>query len=367
MATLYEYYKGKGQNLPSVQERAKEYERLGLGPASQYFGTSSQNVAFLSKLMATPSAAPAAPGVTPAVPVDPLAIAAKTAGQTGGSLNDFSSVVGQSEEEQKHAKDTLATQFGYPSFDDFTKEVFAKPSKTTQQFYEEAYKTAGLDSLLSDISSRRQQVTEAEAKLRDNPWLSEASLRGRTGRLSEKTEAVIQNLLQDYDLRAGKVKDLVSAYSDDLGTDERIREARFNYLMKAAEEKSATAAQSKLAGYLPSYLEGKKAAQVPTAPKTITIGDTAYAFDPVTKDWTAIARNPKPVKAPAPSPKQSPTSTEEKLKTAFRKDLANRVALDRSGTREQRIRELQALYPQIEPADIARALYETYPDDYNKK
>lgn len=49
--TLYEYYKQKGQALPSISERAKLYEKLGLGPASSYHGYSWQNNLLLNKLL----------------------------------------------------------------------------------------------------------------------------------------------------------------------------------------------------------------------------------------------------------------------------------------------------------------------------
>lgn len=48
--TLYEYYTGMGQALPSIQERSKIYEQQGLGSASTYAGTYDQNVALLGKL-----------------------------------------------------------------------------------------------------------------------------------------------------------------------------------------------------------------------------------------------------------------------------------------------------------------------------
>ena len=51
MATnLYEYYTSQGQNLPSVQERAVIYEQKGLGKASDYKGTASQNTQLLGAL-----------------------------------------------------------------------------------------------------------------------------------------------------------------------------------------------------------------------------------------------------------------------------------------------------------------------------
>jgi len=48
--TLYDYYTGLGQALPSLSERSKIYESSGLGSASGYQGTSQQNTALLGSL-----------------------------------------------------------------------------------------------------------------------------------------------------------------------------------------------------------------------------------------------------------------------------------------------------------------------------
>jgi hypothetical protein len=57
---LYQYYTGQGQSLPSVAQNAKTFESYGLGSASGYTGSASQNQALLGKLMGggSPSAAP---------------------------------------------------------------------------------------------------------------------------------------------------------------------------------------------------------------------------------------------------------------------------------------------------------------------
>lgn len=58
--TLYDYYKSKGQNLPTLVDRSKTFEQLGLGAAQSYQGTYSQNVALLNKLQTQPESKPAA-------------------------------------------------------------------------------------------------------------------------------------------------------------------------------------------------------------------------------------------------------------------------------------------------------------------
>lgn len=47
---LYEYYKAHEQSLPSVEERSKLYEQLGLGQAAYYTGTAEQNTKLLIAL-----------------------------------------------------------------------------------------------------------------------------------------------------------------------------------------------------------------------------------------------------------------------------------------------------------------------------
>lgn len=48
--TLYDYYTALGQTLPSVSDRSKLYEQLGLGTASFYTGTAEQNNKLLAML-----------------------------------------------------------------------------------------------------------------------------------------------------------------------------------------------------------------------------------------------------------------------------------------------------------------------------
>jgi len=60
------------------------------------------------------------------------------------------------------------------------------------------------------------------------------------------------------------------------------------------------------------------------------------------------------------------TTDPNKIIDKFNDDLTDRNALNRAKTREQFIRDLQAKYPQIHAGDIARKVYETYPDNYDK-
>lgn len=48
--TLYDFYKSQGQGLPTIADRAKTYEALGLGSEKDYIGDTNQNISLLNKL-----------------------------------------------------------------------------------------------------------------------------------------------------------------------------------------------------------------------------------------------------------------------------------------------------------------------------
>jgi hypothetical protein len=48
--TLYDFYKSQGQGLPTIADRAKTYEALGLGAEKDYIGDTNQNISLLNKL-----------------------------------------------------------------------------------------------------------------------------------------------------------------------------------------------------------------------------------------------------------------------------------------------------------------------------
>lgn len=60
----------------------------------------------------------------------------------------------------------------------------------------------------------------------------------------------------------------------------------------------------------------------------------------------------------------NPTSNETTIQK-FGTALVNRSELDKAGTREQFIRQLEAQFPTIDPASIQEYVYGTYPDNYN--
>lgn len=175
---------------------------------------------------------------------------------------------------EQAAKDEAAKQFGYDSADSFLRDAFQKPSQTTEQFYKSAYDAAGLGTLSNELAAKKQALTDAEARINDNPWLSEASRLGRTARTRELLGATIKNLQEEYDLKHGSVKELVDRHATDMTNDQNLRTARFNYLEKRATE-AATAKKDQLA-----------------ESKPFSVGSLTYQWDPTSKAFKAIGSNP---------------------------------------------------------------------------
>src|ERR1044071_2014615 len=105
----------------------------------------------------------------------------KGAASAGVGIGDLSGLL-PSDDPQK-IKDELARQYGYDSFDAFTADVFQKPSKTTQQLYQDAYNAAGLPDVLNKLTTSKNNLNEATGRINENPWLEEASRVGRARRL----------------------------------------------------------------------------------------------------------------------------------------------------------------------------------------
>jgi|GEM_PF-6938170 len=281
------------------------------------------------------------PGTTAAAPAAPVAPATPAA------------------DPEQAARDATAKELGYTDFNAFTSDVMAKPSKSTEQLYQDAFNAAGLSDLQKTISSKRSSLNAALGVVNDNPWYDEAFRRGEASRLQTLANGDISNLEKDYNDRLTNVHDLVSREAADLATNQQLKQTKLTYLenrMKEYQTQQAAADKAKAA-------ETAAAAK----PQTITAPTTSniYQFDPATKTFNLVQKAiPKPVVAKAA--KAPATTAAQKTLSAFQKALANKATLLKAGTREQFARQLQAQFPEINPDDIQRKIYEVYPDSYNK-
>jgi hypothetical protein len=239
------------------------------------------------------------------------------------------------------AHDEVAKQLGFNSYQDALDKLGA-PSEDTTKFYNDAYTSAGLDTLSNTIASKQSDLNTALGKINDNPWLDEANRVGRSRNLQLLANGDIKNLQSEYNTKLKSVHDLVAQHSKDIASTDAINKAKLALLESQAKAYAAqSATQQKQATAAPKTIKGANGATFQWNEKTGT-------FDQILPGKT-VSTDPNTV-----LPK-------------FNKDLTNRTTLNKAGTREQFIRQLQTQYPTINPNDIARKVYETYPDGYDKK
>jgi hypothetical protein len=242
-----------------------------------------------------PGAPAPAPAAAPAVATLPTpqqtdySSLAKTAGAAGVSYGDYSKLFTPTDEDTKAAQDTIAKQFGYADYGDFITKAFAAPSQTTQDFFSSAYSAAGLDKLTSSITEKKNKLTQALGVVNDNPWYDEAFRRGEAARLQDLAQGDISNLTDEYNLRLGHVKDLLTNYSTDLAQEEKMRQAQLAYLEKYATDAATRAAASRASEYLSEYVAAK---QSTAEPKTVSVPGTnnLYQYDAATGAWNLVQK-----------------------------------------------------------------------------
>ncbi len=224
---------------------------------------------------------------------------ASSAGQAGLGFDDYMKIVsgqsGLSVDEQYRIKEAL----GIPALEN---AVFT-PSKGTEQIYKDAYKSSGLGNLKTKIEAKLKEISiiqskyiDAEGKVNENPFLSEASRIGRLSRLEDKRQAQIGNMenevnsLNDlYNSGINEVNSLVTRVSTDLGNQRNLDSLKLQYLLSTAEEQIKTKQAEKTNEayqYLPDYLKAKASAQ---KPDTIGSNETGfYRWNPNTQTFEQV-------------------------------------------------------------------------------
>jgi hypothetical protein len=275
--------------------------------------------------------APAPTQTTPAAPVDNTRQIIQDAGQAGIDLKDLPSLISTTPEQTQSIRDELAKQYGYGSFDEFTRDIFTKPSKTTEQLYNDAYNAAGLPDLLNKLATAKNNLNTATGNINENPWLDEASRVGRVKRLQELAQGDIANLENEYNLRLNQVHNLVQQHSQDLTDNEKLNEARLNFLLKQAEEKAQQQKASTIQSYLPDYFAKTQSNQKPVSVE-LNEGNALYVWNPDTKQFELQAQKPKTYKPASTSsrstsaPTTSSRTTSTPIKAAFTPAQINKGA-----------------------------------------
>ena len=193
-STLKDYYTGLGQSLPTIEERGKTFESLGLGTAKDYIGDLNQNVTLLSKLQG-------GTGVTPK---------ANTLGSLGISENkdnigaNVGTGTGTTTPEPTDRASILASLRSAAGLTDLEKKVAEGMTTTPSKESIYAEKSAGISDSKANLKSLDERLTIMKQALED----SEKDIRARTlASGGTVTESQTQRLL------ASEKEPLVTAYN----------------------------------------------------------------------------------------------------------------------------------------------------------
>jgi len=230
--------------------------------------------------------------------VDPLQTLAKTAGESGLGIDEYTKLANVNSNLSQEEQDKIQSDLG---INDVENKTFALPSQSTEQLYNAKYGELGLADLKTKIADYEAQITskknalnQAIGKVSENPWLDEASRIGRVKRLTELANADIANVtdqytnLKDlYNSGVNEINNYITRTSNDFANEKANNAAKLNYLTTKAENqiKNAQADKtSKVYRYIPDYLTGVNSANTAKASDDLALKGYTYVATPAERD-----------------------------------------------------------------------------------
>lgn len=196
---------------------------------SGYTGSAQQNTQLLQILrgsapQATVPAAPAKP--TTSAPVQqtaaPAAQSMPTAGTSGGVTPEgipianlppelvYNGQLDISNPAKQAQYQQLVGQFkqtsGASGVTGASTSFLNTPTIDLKGLYEGLYNKSGIAGIEAELSSKSKAYTEAVAKIKDNPYLSEATMSGRLKKIDEKFNADTKNIRDDIAMRKADIE-----------------------------------------------------------------------------------------------------------------------------------------------------------------
>lgn len=228
---------------------------------------------------------------TPTAPVAPVDTSnlsseelARRAGEAGLSVSEYQSLMTSANSLSKTESDAIAKELGITALEG---EIFKKPKQSTQEMFQTAYNTAGLSDIKAkiqkindEIERDREDLRQATGQIDENPFLTESSRVGRGKRILDQAEKKINNKLAQadtlqklYDQGINEINAMITRDKEDFGVNQRIDEAKLNYLLKKAEVESARQVNQRTASSTSTYLSSKAGTNEPKV-----IGNASTGF-----------------------------------------------------------------------------------------
>lgn len=201
---------------------------------------------------------------------------ATRAGQAGLSLGDYISLVNQNAQLNSTESEAIRKGLG---IDAQTEKVFSAPKESLTQVYDRLYKEIGLSDVKTKIAEldasltkKREDFTKVEGDIKNNPWLSSASRRGRLANAAELALADIgndldarQQYLDLYSQGVGELESKLGYTISDRNLTREIDTEKLNFLLSEAERKSGLQVSDNVAAGLrnvPDFISGARNEQL---------------------------------------------------------------------------------------------------------
>ncbi len=198
---------------------------------------------------------------------------ATLAGKAGMSPQDFLKSLGMNSAPDAATQNGIRNSLGIPTVE---ASAYAKPSKTSQAIYNDAYNTSGLGDIKNKIAdidktieAKRLQLTKNIKAHQDNPWLSQET---RSARIANEEKLAIADIqtyvdsrtsyLDQYDKGVTEIEKMVGRITGDEKLARDLSADHLNYLLNEAERQTGVAkteGEKQNLRYLPDFLKSSYA------------------------------------------------------------------------------------------------------------
>lgn len=203
--SITDYLNSVGQ-ASDYASRAKLAASKGI---SGYAGTADQNTQLLNMLRGSGAPAPAAPQSAPQQV--PQAVPQQQYAQPSYSQPSAPQNITKGSDQEARAA-------GYKDYSDYELQTarrqetaggglqFNQPTINLPELYQKLFDSSGIKDIEGELSAKSRAYTEQVAKIKDNPYLSEATMTGRLSKLDDKFNADSQNIRNDIAMRKADIE-----------------------------------------------------------------------------------------------------------------------------------------------------------------
>ncbi|MEK7180685.1 MAG: hypothetical protein AAB706_04365, partial [Patescibacteria group bacterium] len=262
---------------------------------SGYSGSAQQNTLLLNMLKGGGTGAPIAP--QPVAGSQPKPISeAQLAGGGDTEVQQLAKTDRNPVQETRY-QELLKLQGAGGGGTTGTMPTFNAPAINLPDLYQGLFDKSGIKGIEDELSSKSRAYTEQVSKIKDNPYLSEATMTGRLSKLQDKFNADTKNIQSDISMRKADIEtklNLQMKQFDINSQQAKMALDQFNSLLSAGALSGAsgedigniTRATGISSNMIQSAIRASKAKDVKTEVKTFTNENTGVVTSVVINSAT---------------------------------------------------------------------------------